>query len=156
MAGRPRARLWLPLMDNEYPIDLKKVIETVETAEVMTIRFAVLPQRLLLDMRFNEQEGPLIKVVPRARSVEERFRSMKQLRPRFRVPERIAGVWWPRSVDALVRAGVWDRVCQRMIDSGYKQLALECEQVLAELRELERQEIRSAVRGVGYDTVWPR
>ena len=44
--------------------------------------------RLLVDFRANANTGPLLKVVARAESVEDRFRSIKRLRPEFAVPDR--------------------------------------------------------------------
>ena len=143
-------------MDNDFSLDLPQIFETIDTAEVITLRFAIIPQRLLLDMRTNDSEGPLLKVVPRAESVEDRFRSLKQLRPRFKSPQRIVAVWWPKRVETLVTLGVWDRISRRALDSGWREAALSCESVLNELRLLERREVENAVRGHGYEPVWPK
>jgi hypothetical protein len=107
-------------------------------------------------MRTSDTEGPLLKVVPRAESVEDRFRSLKQLRPRFKSPQKIVAVWWPRRVETLVALGVWDRISRRALDSGWHEAALACETVLNELRILERREVENAVRGHGYERVWPK
>src|SRR5881398_1335572 len=108
VANRPRAvneRAFLPAlrrvprmnamgMTADYGIDLDEVRRVVDAAEVLVIRFSVTNRRLLVDARANKDEGPMIKVVPQAHSAEERFRSVKMLRPRFRVPQRILTFHW--------------------------------------------------------------
>ncbi len=72
---------------DEFGMNLEEVREVIDTAEVLVIRFAILEKRLLLDARHNENEAPLLQLVPKASSVEERFRSLKQLRPHFVLPD---------------------------------------------------------------------
>lgn len=143
-------------MDNDFPLDYDEIIRTVRTAEVVTFRFVVVSQRLLIDNRSSEIDPPLVKLVPRATSVEERFRSLKQLRPRFRLPEKISAVWWPKFADTLVRHGVWDAIVQRIAQAGFAEAARECDGVLQELRGLERQELRNALIGEGYHPLWEK
>jgi len=126
----------------------------VQKAEVITFRFVVINQRLLLDYRTSEIDPPLVKIVPRATSVEERFRSLKQLRPRFRLPEKISAIWWPKLVDSLVQRGVWEAIVQRIETSGFPQAAAQCDDVLKELRDIERSEQRNAIIGEGYQALW--
>lgn len=141
-------------MDNDFLLNYDEILRTVETADVITFRFVIVHQRLLIDNRTNEIDGPLIKVVPRAQSAEERFRSLKQLRPRFRVPDKISAIWWPKYVRTLRTQGVWDTLVRRMEASGFPQVAKECEDVYHQLLRLEAQEIRNAVLGDGYQALW--
>ena len=141
-------------MDNDFFLDYDEIIKTVSTAEVVTFRFVIVNQRLLVDNRSSEIDPPLVKVVPRATSIEERFRSLKQLRPRFRLPEKISAIWWPKMVDTMVERGVWNAIVQRIVEAGFAEAAKECETVLAELREMERQEVRNAIAGEGYQALW--
>ena len=141
-------------MDNDFFLDYDEIIKTVRSAEVVTFRFVIVNQRLLIDNRSSEIDPPLVKLVPRATSIEERFRSLKQLRPRFRLPEKISAIWWPKFVETLVQRGVWDAVVQRTVEAGFAEAAKEYEAVLAELRDLERQEIRNAIAGEGYQALW--
>jgi len=143
-------------MDNDFVIDLDAILDAVEKADVITIRFLILPHRLLIDARHSEREGPLLKVVPRARSLEERFKAIKQLRPRFRLPDKISAVWWPRRVEGLVSAGIWERIVQRVSDAGFPGAAEECQQVLHDLICQEQAEIHNAVVGTGYQSLWQR
>ncbi|MCH7719142.1 MAG: hypothetical protein IIB21_06695, partial [Chloroflexi bacterium] len=118
--------------------------------------FVIVNQRLLVDNRSSEIDPPLVKLVPRAGSVEERFRSLKQLRPRFRLPEKISAIWWPKFIDSMVERGVWDAIVQRIVESGFSEAARQCEDVLQELRTLERQELCNAVLGEGYQPLWEK
>jgi hypothetical protein len=141
-------------MDNDFALDYDEIIRTVRTADVVTFRFVIVTQRLLIDNRSSEIDPPLVKLVPRATSVEERFRSLKQLRPRFRLPDKISAIWWPKYVDTMVEHGVWDTVVRRISDAGFAEAARESQGVLDELRALERQEIQNAVAGEGYQALW--
>ena len=142
-------------MDNEYRIDPGDVLRTVRTAEVIIFRFVTVPQRLLVDYRHSEVDPPLVKLVPRAASAEDRFRSIKMLRPRFRLPKKISAVWWPRYVERLGDEGIQDAIVQRVIDAGFPAAAAECDDVFAELQRMEREEFANAIAGEGYRTLWP-
>ena len=143
-------------MDSDYGIDFDAIFEVIDSAEVITFRFVTVPQRLLFDARHTEMEGPLLKLVPRANSLEERFKAIKQLRPRFKLPEKITAIWWPRYIQSLVDCGVWERILGRIRSSGFPQLAQDYEQVLQELVQRERAETLNAITGAGYHTVWQR
>jgi hypothetical protein len=141
-------------MDNDFLLDYDEITKTIKTAEVITIRFVVVSERLLIDNRSSEVDPPLVQVVPRVTSIEDRFRDLKKLRPRFRLPERINAIWWPKYVDRLVERGIWDAVVQRIVDAGFPQAASRCAGVIEELRTLERREIRNALVGDGYQSLW--
>jgi len=141
-------------MDNDFFLDYEEIKKTVKNAEVVTFRFVIVNQRLLIDNRYSEIDPPLVKLVPRATSIEERFRSLKQLRPRFRLPEKISAIWWPKFVETMLQRGVWDAIVQRIEEAGFSEAAQGCESVLAELRELERQEIHNAISGEGFQALW--
>src|SRR3972149_3793716 len=81
-------------MDNAYELDYGAILKTVRTAEVVAFRFVTVPERLLIDNRFSEADAPMVKLVPRVTTAEERFKSLKILRPRFRLPSKISAIWW--------------------------------------------------------------
>lgn len=143
-------------MDNDFGLDIPDVIRTVNSADVFTFRFVVISQRLLIDMRTNELDGPMLKVVPRAASAAERFHSLKQLRPSFAVPDRITPLLWPRYMRSLQSCGVWDAVARRIAGAGFPRIAEETRAVLDELCLLERAEFCKAIVGDGYQTLWER
>jgi hypothetical protein len=73
------------------------------SAQVLVVRFAIVEKRLLIDTRTNEREGPLIAVVPKAGSIEERFKALKKMRPRFSLPEKIMSFMWPRHMETFLQ-----------------------------------------------------
>jgi hypothetical protein len=143
-------------MDNDYPIDVDEIVRTVRSAEVLTFRFLILDKRLLIDNRYNEIDGPMVRLVDRVRSAEERFRSLRQLRPRFPVPEKITAIWWPKFVMTLDTLGIWPALVRRMADTGFGAAVRECSDAFEEMKRLEEQVLRGAVTGEEYQTIWPR
>ena len=143
-------------MDNDYILDLDEILRTIQHADVIAVRFLLLEKRLLIDNRFTEIDGPMIKVVPRVNSAEERFRSLRRLRPRFRLPDKITAIWWPKYVGTLENAGLWSAITRRVAESGFPESVRQCEDVLRELRAMERQEVRNAISGEGFQTLWQR
>ena len=93
--------------------------------------------------------------VPKVTSAEERFKSLKVLRPRFKLPDKITAIWWPRFIDGLVETGIWGAIVERIIDQGFPGAAEECDELLRELRQKERAELHNAIAGEGYQTLWP-
>jgi len=142
-------------MDNTYHLDYEAILNTVRDAEVVAFRFVTVPDRLLIDNRFNETEGPMVKLVPKVSTAEERFKSLKMLRPRFRLPSKISAIWWPRYINGLAESGVWDAIVDRIANNGFPDAARACDDILNELRRLERMEMFNAIGGEGYRTLWP-
>jgi len=143
-------------MDNDYAINLDEIFRTIESAEVLRIRFLLLEKRLLIDNRFNELEGPMLRVVSRAGSSEESFRNLKRMRPRFPLPEKMTAIWWPKYVSSLKSTGVWDAIVRRVDESGYHDSVRQCDEIYNELEALEKQEVRNAIKGEGFQTIWTR
>ena len=143
-------------MDNEYALNLDEILQTIQSAEVLRVRFLLINKRLLIDNRFNELDGPMVKIVSRAGSSEESFRNLKRLRPRFPLPDRMTAIWWPKYVHSLTTTGVWPAIVKRIADTGHTDSVRQAEEVLRELESLERQEIRNAISGEGFQTIWQR
>ena len=144
-----------PILDNSYHLDYTTILKTVREADVVAFRFVTVPMRLLIDNRCSEVDAPMAKLVPRAASAEERFKSLKMLRPRFKLPNKISAIWWPRYIEGLVDSGVWPAIVDRIVASGFDGAAAECDALLHELRQLERAEMVNAIDGEGYRTLWP-
>jgi hypothetical protein len=143
-------------MDNDYALNLDEIIRTIETADVVRVRFLLLSKRLLIDNRTNEFDGPLVRVVTRAGSSEESFRNLQRMRPRFPLPDKMTAIWWPKYINTLCTSGVWDALVRRIAQTGHDDSVRQAEEVLAELRSLEREEIKNAITGEGFQTLWPR
>ncbi|MEX2247299.1 MAG: hypothetical protein WEC75_11505 [Dehalococcoidia bacterium] len=142
-------------MDNAYHLDFGEILKTVRHSDVLTLRFVTVPERLIIDNRFSEVDPPMVKLVPKVNSAEERFKSLKVLRPRFRLPKKISAIWWPRPVSALCEHGVWDAVVRRVVDNGFPAVAAGCDEIMRELLRMERLELQHAIQGEGYQTLWP-
>lgn len=142
---------------DDYGLDMDEVMRVIDTAEVLVIRFAILDKRLLIDARISQEEGPFIALVPKAGSVEERFRSLKQMRPKFPLPDKIMSFIWPRHVETFKAAGLWDRIVQRMLSLGGEDIGDHCDRVYKELEREERAEVIAAIRGgESYQSLWER
>ena len=142
---------------DEFGMDLDEVMEVIDSAEVLVVRFAILDKRLLVDTRHDDDDGPLVKLVPKASSVEDRFRSLRELRPRFPLPEKIVSFTWPRQVETFRLAGLWSRIVDRLNASGYAGVKEQCAAVFGELVEEEKAEVLTAIRGgPSYQSLWER
>lgn len=143
-------------MDGDFGLNLPEIIDIIDHAEVVIVRFALLDKRLLIDARSDGVEGPLIKTVPRVRSVEERFRNLREIRPRFPLPDKIMSFFWPRYVQSLETTGIWKRIEKRLLEQGYGETQEACRTAFEELLKTEEQELKAAIRGEGYQTLWER
>lgn len=142
-------------LEPEYGIDLDEVRRVIDAADVLVVRFSLTDRRLLVDARTSKDQGPMIKVVARAGSAEERFRSLKAMRPRFRVPERILTFAWPRHVRAMSESGVWDHLARRVVATGGSGTAAECDEAYRRLIEEERLvEVAAIMGGEGFQSMW--
>ncbi len=142
-------------MDGDFPIDILEIIRNVEVAEVIAVYFPLLDKTLLVDTRHDSTEGPLITLVPVAQSMEERFSSLKQLRPRFPRPESMVIIPWPKGIRGLERNGVWESIVNRVASTGYIDRLPQGHDTFQELLCLERDELIAAITGNHYETIWP-
>lgn len=142
---------------DDFGLDIEEVTKVIESAHVLVVRFAIVDKRLLIDTRTTDQEGPFIGVVPKAGSIEERFKSLKRLRPRFPLPEKIMSFMWPRHMETFRKSGLWNRIEQRLVGLGDESMVTRCDEVFDELILEEKLEILSAIRGgEGYQSLWER
>lgn len=142
-------------MDNDFNIDISDVAGSIGSSELAVLRFVTVGQRLLLDFRTNEIDGPLVKLVPPVTSVQERYEMLKKIRPRFARPEKIIVIWWPRFARSLRETGIWDAIMERVSDAGFPESVRAAERELAELVALERAvEINAVTGGEGFKTLW--
>jgi hypothetical protein len=141
--------------ENGLLVDLAEVEKVVDLCDVFTIIFRIFPERLLVDSRTSQQEGPLVAVAEPVATVEERYHWLGRKRPSFGPPERFTFFLWPHSIAFLEECGVIARIRRRCEASGGQEAAAMFDRVLAELREKERRATRAAITGEDYRTVWP-
>jgi hypothetical protein len=140
----------------DYGIDLDEVRRVIDAAEVLVVRFSLTDRRLLMDARANESEGPMLRVVPPAANGEERFKALKDMRPRFRSPERILTFLWPRHARALGESGLWGHLARRLVAMGHTDTAGQIDQAWLDLLREERDvEVAAITGGEGFKTLWP-
>ena len=143
-------------MDSDFRIDISEVARSIDLGEVIALYFPLLRKTLLMDARSSGVDGPMIKVVPMASSPEERFRELIRMRPRFAKPESITLIPWPKYVASLVRLEVWDRIVRRFLEIGPPEIVRQCDDCLQELYRAEQEELRKAITGESYETLWDR
>ncbi len=143
-------------MEQDFSPDLDDVRQNFEAADVIALYFPLLRRTLLVDTRSSVLDPPLAKVVPMARSVEERVEAVRRLRPRFGRPDALALLAWPRHVSGVKAAGVWQLLTDRLMAAGVDSAELVLERCYRELLNAERAEFRRAIRGEGYRTLWQR
>lgn len=141
-------------MDSDFRIDIAEVQRAIDVGEITALYFPLLRKTLLMDTRTTAVDGPMIKVVPMASSAEERFRELIRLRPRLPTPESINIIPWPKYTASLVRLDVWDHIVRRFLEIGPREIVRQCEECLEEIQHVEREEIRHAITGEKYETLW--
>ena len=141
-------------MDEDFEFDLEEAIANIGTAEVLSLFLPSLRKAVVIDTRSNDEEGPMVLILPMAASPQERMRSIRRRRPKFPRLRSLTLIPWPRYVDSLVSLGVWAGVIKRFRDSGHEGAAATCEAVIVELRRLEKEELASVVKGENYHSIW--
>lgn len=144
-------------MTDDFGVDLDEVYKVIDSAEVLIVRFHLVQKRLLVDFRTKPGVGPLVALVQRADSVEDRFRSIKRMRPEFPFPEKVMSFHWPRSTPVLVVSGAWQRLVDRVSALGDDETTDACGKAMEQLIAEERNEVAGAIRGAEhYQTLWER
>jgi hypothetical protein len=141
-------------MDNDFSVDLAELVRTLETSDVVTVRFMSLPQRLLFDFRATDLDGPIVRLVDPVRTLRERYESLERLRPRMDAPEQIVLVLWPGYARSLEATEVWGAAVRRIESYAGGDDAADATATLRELVRRERAYQRAAVRGEGFRTLW--
>ncbi len=144
------------MLDSGVELDLDRVAQNIDEADVITIYFPLLGKTLIMDARCNDSAGPMISLVPIARDSIERYRSFRRLRPQFPRPESISMIPWTQRIESLDSTGVWPRILARLEsllgeDRALHERAHAC---LCELGQLEVREMLRAVSGDQYHTLW--
>jgi hypothetical protein len=143
-------------MDSDYQLDLSEVRRHLEETQVVGFFFPFIRKTLLLDMRSNNVDPPLVIVVPMVNSAEERLRSLRRLRPRFPRPESMTLIPWPKWVASLQRLGIWELIERRMVALGGEAMQGRVAEAFADLQREEHAQVRNAILGEGYQTLWER
>ena len=143
-------------MDSHHEVDVERMSRIIHSCEILLIRFDLVPKRLFIDLRSNENQGPLITLLDPVRSPKERLRQIRALRPEFGDPGGVRILRWPRYVASLERLGVWGQLKDRCRLAGFPDMDRKLDEIYDRLREEERETMKAAIRGDGYNTLWER
>ncbi|MGK2964680.1 MAG: hypothetical protein ACSLFM_03645 [Tepidiformaceae bacterium] len=142
--------------DNDYSIDLAELQRQVESADVVCIFFPLLRQTLVLDNRSSDVDEPMVRLAPMVANSQERLEWLESVRPRFGRPETMVLTPWPKSVSMFRDSGVLEMVTAHFESVGAPAAARNTESAFAELAGDERKDLRSAIVGDNYRTMWSR
>jgi hypothetical protein len=144
-------------MDPDFGIDIEEMGRVFDEAEVVVVRFHVIPQRLLIDARAAPGDPPLIRLVPPASSAEERYRYLQRERPGMPLPDQITVVGWPRYIQVMKDIGLWSRIEERLVREAGPEAVRAAQQAFDNVRNAERAEVAAAIKGgEGYESLWER
>jgi len=143
-------------MDFGYGDGVDGVFKFVDNAEVLAVFFPKFGQSIVVDIRPKDDIPPLVKVLPMARSISERLRTIRRLRPELPRPQDIIAIPWIGYVDVLKESGLWDRVVARVEHSGFDEAVKQIHESFGEIQRLERKELAHLILGEHYETIWTR
>jgi len=143
-------------LDFGYGNSVDGVFKFIENAEVLAVFFPKFGQSIVVDIRPKEGEPPLVRVVPMARSIADRLRTIKRMRPALPRPQDIVAVPWVGYVDAMKTSGLWGKVLGRIEQAGFPAALEDAENAFNELVRMERRELAQLIMGDQYETLWAR
>lgn len=142
--------------DNDYSVDLEELRRHIESADVVCIFFPILRQTLVLDSRMTDVDPPMVRVAPMVQNSQERLTWLEEIRPRLGRPESVVLTPWPKSVSMFESSGLLDAISSHLEDLGAGGTRQSLIDAYAELLSAEREDLRSAIVGDNYRTVWSR
>jgi hypothetical protein len=143
-------------LDFGYGDSVEGVFKFIESADVLAVFFPKFGQSIVVDVRPKEGEPPLVRVVPMARSIADRLRTIKRMRPALPRPQDIVAVPWVGYVDAMKTSGLWGKVLGRIEQAGFPEALEDAENAFNELVRMERRELAQLIMGDQYETLWAR
>ena len=146
--------------ENGLLVDISEIAEIVRHADVFAVSFRLFPERLLIDTRHDESDEsgacslPMVAIVDPVVSVQERFFWLGQHRPSLGMPQNFMFFHWPHSARYLEESGLWSRICERVVASGFAGARDTCEAALQDLVARERAANVDAITGKRHQTLW--
>jgi len=135
------------MMDNVYRWNVRAVLRNIHEAQVVSLFFPYLGRALIVDLRHDEQEGPLITTDGMVAGPQDRIDSLKRLRPRFKTPDNITLAPWLGPVRSLESSGAVAEIASRLEQMGQPGAKDALDQAYKELQAAEHGEILALIRG---------
>ena len=144
-------------MNGGHQVSIEEIVKAVRANEVFALFFPILRKTLLLDLRSNQTTPPFVRLLPMARSPEERIQYLRRMRPNLPHLENLTLIPWTRYAESMVPTGVYDELLRRVSSTGDANAVRAVQEALKSLRQLEWDEVVAAVRGESsYQTIWGR
>lgn len=140
--------------ENGLLVDVSEIESIVKDADVFAAGLRLFPERLLIDTRHDDREMPMVAIVDPVESVQERFFWLGQHRPSLGMPKNFMFFFWPHSVRFLEESGLWAKIRERVVASGFAGAGETCDAALRDLTERERAATVDAIQGQRYQTLW--
>jgi hypothetical protein len=146
--------------ENGVAIDLARLEDVVNNADVVAVAFRLFPERLLIDTRYDDSDPdgpcgtPMVAIVDPVETLQERFFWLGQHRPGLGMPENFQFFYWPHGIRYLEESGIWPAVRRRIVASGFGGARATCDAALADLMARERAANVAAIIGERHHTVW--
>jgi hypothetical protein len=142
--------------DSYSHINREALARSIAEADHLLFRFATVASRLFVDFRVGADLEPGIHVLPPVNSLAERVASIRRVRPQAPLPDRLYVIAIPARVRGLDRTGALDAIRRRLAQLEAFTQVTELELAYEQLLAFEREEIRRAITGDGYRTLWAR
>ena len=142
--------------ENGGELDVDALEQVLHQGDVITIGFTLFPERLLIDTRARDGEGPLVAIVAPVATVQERFLWLGRHRGQFGAPKNFSFFVWPHSVRSMIERDSLHSLRRRLAAvSNDSDAALD--NALQRLHEAEQRSIAEAIVGTGaWKTIWER
>lgn len=134
------------MMDN-IRWNVQAVLRNMHEAQVMSLFFPYIGRALIIDLRHDEMEGPVIAVDGMTTGPQERIDSIKKLRPRFDTPDNLTLAPWLGPVRSLESTGALADVANRLERIACPEAKDSLDRAYRELLAAERAEVLALIRG---------
>lgn len=141
-------------MDGGFQLDPEELREMVKEVEIVSVLFPLIRRSLIIDFRCTASEGPMVRLMPQAISLDERLRSIRRVRPAFPRPNKIAAFPWPKYANSLTKTEAFATIHSRLESLGFARTTERLFEALEQIRRLERKELTDVLQGDRYHVIW--
>jgi hypothetical protein len=142
-------------MDGDRTLDLEELRTALEQGDHLLMRFEIIALCFFIDFRASSEAEPAVLVLQPVNSFRERLISIRRGRPEFPVPDQLQVANWPLRIASIERLRLLDMIRGRLAADGASEALCQLADALQELADDERNELRRAISGEGYRTLWP-